>query len=239
MGAAISDNEPESSVGASAQVIDYPGDSVAARALGSDRQNGVLSPAPALENTPPGAPADGGGSNGQGDHLGAVAQPAPDRVDAIPLPACREGAEVSHNEPEDSVNVSLQAVDSQGDSVDARLSGSDRQNGVLSPAPALENAPPEASPQGGGSEGQATTRAARLNPCPIGPRRYRCRLAGGPTASWPSTPSKRRTVRHRPVILQETPVDRRLPGSGRPDGVFAPGPGVPIRPGEVAVHPAS
>ena len=69
----------------------------------------------------------------------ASSQPAPGRVPAVPGSARKEEAGVSENEPEDSSDISAQVVDDRAGSVVCRRSLSGRQNGVLSPAPALEN----------------------------------------------------------------------------------------------------
>ena len=101
----ISQNEPEDTSGTLAQRVDEPKGSVEGRPSEPDRQNGVFSPAPAPENTPSEARVEGGGSEGEGDAWTRVAQPAPESVAAVPVPARREEAKVSQNEPEDSAGA--------------------------------------------------------------------------------------------------------------------------------------
>ena len=84
--------EPEDPSGALAQTADESEGSVAGRPSGPERQIGVLSPAPALENTPSEAWAEGDGSEGESDDPSRVAQRAPESVAAVPELACREGA---------------------------------------------------------------------------------------------------------------------------------------------------
>jgi hypothetical protein len=121
-GAKGSQNEPEDGLDASTQILDDSGISIDGRPFGLERQNGVLSLEPAVQETPSGAVTAGGRSERAGDHSSRAVQPVPTWVDAIPLLAPREGAEGSQNEPEDLPDASTQSVDGPMGSVDSRCS---------------------------------------------------------------------------------------------------------------------
>ena len=102
----------------------------------------------------------------EADVPGAGTEPAFEPVSAVLVPACREEPRISQNEPEDSAGALAQRVDDSEGSVEGRPSGPERQNGVFSPAPALENTPSEAPVEGRGSEGEGDAPSVAAPPLP-------------------------------------------------------------------------
>ena len=111
----------------------------------------VSAPAPA-EAVDPGRDQPAAFSDPVCEGGSGLADPAPGWVAELPASACGAETRGSQIEPEDSPAVSTQTIDDQGGSVDGGSSGSGRQNGVLSGAPALESRPAGAPATGEGDD---------------------------------------------------------------------------------------
>ena len=124
-------------------------------------------------------------------------------VSAVPVPACREEAQGSQFEPEDSAAALTQRVDESKGSVEGRPSATERQNGVFSPAPAVENTPSEARAERGGSEeeGIETSRGAQPAPEPVAAAR--CRPVGRRPRVPNWNPRIRRALWHKVLMIQQ------------------------------------
>jgi hypothetical protein len=137
-------NEPENRVDASAQVVEDPISSVDLGPAAPGRQNGVLSAAPALPETPHRPESSPGGMRDPGAartsrHYGAVGrhhyQPAgetaPSRWVTGGTTARGDG---SRNEPENGTITSAQSPAAKARSVADRRAEPSRQTNVLNPA---------------------------------------------------------------------------------------------------------
>ena len=217
-----SQNEPEDMSGTLAQRGNEPEGSVEGRPSGPERQNGVFSPAPALENTPSEAPVEGRGSEGEGDAVTRVAQPAPESVAAAPVPACPEEAKVSQNEPEDAPDALAQRVDESGDSVEGRPSATERQNGVLSLAPALENRLSEAPVEGRGSEGEGDDPGVAARPLPRWVTMVPLSASRRPDGFLTKDEEEAKNGSDQVVDSGASSVAERTRGPGRQNGVSSP-----------------
>ena len=132
-------NEPEDLADALAQTADESEGSVEAQPSGPERQNGVFSPPPTLENTPSEARAEGGGSEGESIHTSVE---APARVATlVPLSACRRADSLLTEEDEKAKNGSDQVVDSGECPVAGRPPGAGRHEGDSRPAQAVPEPP--------------------------------------------------------------------------------------------------
>ena len=103
-----------------AQRIDEPEGSVAGRPSAADRQKDVPSPAPALEDRPSEAAAEGHGSEGEPS---GAARPLPGWVTMVPLSACRRADSFLTEDEEEAKKGSGQVIDSGESSVDGRPPG--------------------------------------------------------------------------------------------------------------------
>jgi hypothetical protein len=133
-----SQNEPENRVDASAQVVEKPMSSVDLGPAAPSPQNGVLSGAPALPETPRGPASSPGGAAGPGaartnTYYSAVGRHQPASKTA-PLRSVTGGTpargEDSRNEPENRTVTSAQSVVAKTSSVADRPAEPGRQRGV-------------------------------------------------------------------------------------------------------------
>ena len=219
--------EPEATAGALTQGVDDPEGSVERRPSGPDRQNGVFSPVPAPENTPSEARVEWGGSEGEGDASTRGAQAAPEWVAAVPVPVRREEAKVSQNEPEDSAGALAQRSDDSRGSVEGRPSATERQNGVLSPAPALKNTPSEALVEGRGSEGEGGDPSVAARPLPQWVTMVPLSASRRADSFLTEDEEEAKKGSGQVIDSGESSVDGRPPGPGRHNGVSSPIQGTP------------
>ena len=103
--------EPEDSAGELAQRVGEPESSVAERPSAAERQNGVLSPPLALQDSPSEAAVEERGSEGEPS---VAARPLAKWITLVPLSACRRADSFLTEDEEAAKKASGLAVDSGG-----------------------------------------------------------------------------------------------------------------------------
>jgi len=172
--------EPEDPSGAGAQMVDESEGSVEGRPSGPERQNGVFSPTPTVENTPSEAPVEGRGPEGESVHTSRGAQPVPESVAAAPVSACREEAIASQIEPR--IRRVLWRKWLTKPRFRSRAGRRVRSDKTAFSAPRRHRKTrPRRGPDRRGKETHRASKP-RFGPGPRGPRWCRWRLAAGPTA---------------------------------------------------------
>ena len=164
---------------------------------------------------------------GGGRPTSRVAQPAPESVAAVPVPACQEEVKVSQNEPEDSAGASAQRVDAPEDSVAGRPPASDRQNGVFSPAPALKNTPSRGPVEERGSEGEEGDPSIAARPLPGWVTMVPLSASRRADSFLTEDEEEAKKGPGQVIDSGESSVDGRPPGPGRHNGVSSLAQGAP------------